>query len=113
MVDGRLGQDAVAEVEDVAGPAAGLLEDAPSLPLDLGRTAKRTTGSRLPWTATCEPRRLQARSRSTRQSRPMTVPPGVALELEQGPCRCRSGSSAPPDRARRRAGPCAAGRIWR
>ncbi len=35
MVDGSLGQDAVSEVEDMAGAAGGLLEDSSGLAVDL------------------------------------------------------------------------------
>ena len=76
VVDGGVRQDAVAEVEDVAGPAGGLVEDAPGLALDLvagARTGRPGRGS--------PGRRRLARAgprlgrRSTRQSRPMTLPP--------------------------------------
>src|SRR3990170_1875029 len=36
VLDGRLGKHAVAEVEDVAGPAGGPIQDRPDVPLDLG-----------------------------------------------------------------------------
>ena len=51
IIDRRLLQNAVAEVEDVAGAAGGLVEDFGGAAADFGVVGKRTPGSRLPCTA--------------------------------------------------------------
>ena len=82
VLDRRLRQDAVAEVEDVAGPAGRAAEDRPSRAARISPGGARSTaGSRLPCTATSwpEPPPTPA-SRSTRQSRPITSPPAARIE---------------------------------
>ena len=99
---GRIGgrQDAVAEVEDVAGPAAGALEDRARPRRARARTARAArAGSRLPWTprswpTSSQPRRAERASRGRSRRRPPR--PSTAAGAR---CRCRSGSSA---RRRRR-----------
>ena len=79
VVDRRLLQHAVAEVEDVAGAAGGLVEDVDRRGggVRLCRPS-RAIGSRLPWIARSWPIICQASSSRTRQSTPITAAPASA-----------------------------------
>ena len=80
VVDGRLRVDAVAEVEDVAGAAAGAVEDRLHALADRrGRREQRRPGRDCPARRRRGRRRAQPRSRSTRQSRPITSPPASRM----------------------------------
>src|SRR3989338_4153934 len=74
MLDRRLGEDAVAEIEDMPGRLPARFKISSTRFSISERGAKRTTGSRFPWTATAFPNRAQASSKLTRQSNPMTSP---------------------------------------
>ena len=76
-----VGQHAVAEVEDVARPAAGRLEDRRAPPPRRVRSngPSSSAGSRLPWTPRSWPTRSQPSSSGTRQSSPITSPPASAI----------------------------------
>ena len=52
VVDGGAGDDAVAEVEDVAGASVAAVRISRTRDLRTSSGAKRVMGSRLPWTAT-------------------------------------------------------------
>ena len=76
IFDRRAGNDAVAEIEDVSGAAAGLLQDlAHALAKQILARRTAVMGSRLPCTATAWPRADQPWSKGTRQSRPITSAP--------------------------------------
>ena len=74
------GQHAVAEVEDVARPAAGAARARRAPPprrAPTGRAAR--AGSRFPWTPRSSPTSAQPSSSGMRQSRPITSPPAAAI----------------------------------
>ena len=88
-----LGQDAVAEVEDVPGAAAGCGED-PSRHARLDRLARpeEQRGVEVALDAARSPTSAQAVGRGRSASRaPMTSPPASACRRRSRPCRRRSG----------------------
>ena len=73
----RLGQDAVAEVEDVAGPAFGAAQDVLRAALDPLPWPEQDRPVEIPLDSPVVPIRSQATSSGTRQSMPITSPPTV------------------------------------
>ena len=93
VVHRRLLVDAVAEIEDVAGPPGHRVED---LPAPRGGSRPCSTGARRGRGCPAPPRRGRGAPTSgpisTRQSRPITSPPASFISGKQRRrCRCRSG----------------------
>ena len=80
-----LGEDAVAQVEDVTGCGPARSRTSRVSAAATSQVVRHMAGSRLPCTATPGPTRCRASSSGTRQSTPTTELPAVAIEAKSSP----------------------------
>jgi hypothetical protein len=85
VLEGRLWQDAVAEVEHVAVAPRCAFETSTAPPSTASHDAVQIAGSRLPWIARSAPMRSRARSSGTRQSIPIASPPASRMSVSSSP----------------------------
>ena len=81
MIYRRFRQHAMAQIENMSGPAAGALEHVDDPAPDLFGRCKQSHWIEIAWTATSCPTVAQPSSRFTRQSKPITSPPAAPISL--------------------------------
>src|SRR5262249_51022971 len=83
MVDRSMRQNPVSQVEDVAGTAAGLLQDPPSLSLDRGDGAEENSRSKFPLYCTSCPRSPPRAAQIDTPAQADHCPASLALKFQE------------------------------